>query len=516
MLTILLFFLLTLPAAWAQRETADAALTNKPTDFSTTILDPGTAIHDVTIPEFKPTDIPLGLVPAAVPEIPSATNIATPRPRPRPYQTNSPFGSNFITIPTAKDLATRTVEIVAPPLPPINAPPQGSPEPPPVEAVATNSAKSYFVATAGNDAADGSEDTPWRTIQKAAASAQPGDVVTVLPGTYEAFHTVNAGETNRPITFRADGQVIIVPLGGEAPTGLQPKTMAEIYRVDNIHVRDTDNIIIDGFHVQRAGRTGISVIESRNVIVRNNVVGPSGRFGIFTGFAPGVQIISNKTFGAAIEHGIYVSNSRVTNDNPVIRYNETFGNARNGIQLNGDCAAGGDGSLTGALLEGNIVRDNGMKGLSLISMSDSVVQNNLIYNNGKFAGAGGIHLTDEIGCGKASSGNVIVNNTVVEPRIACIRITDGATNNIIFNNLLVGSRPVVDEVGGNQIDTDSNIRLDSAIGIFNNSEASDYRPLLTSPAKNAGVGVYREKRAPLLDREGQRRRTALGFDAGAY
>ena len=42
---------------------------------------------------------------------------------------------------------------------------------------------------------------------------------------------------------------------------------------------------------------------------------------------------------------------RVTNDNPVIRSNETYDNHGNGIQVNGDCGSGGDGSITGAVID---------------------------------------------------------------------------------------------------------------------------------------------------------------------
>jgi len=492
-----------LPAAWSETG-VESSLTNKPIDYNSTILVPQPAIPGMIVPQAVPVNIPSG------------SNTAPPASRTKP-KGNSPFRFHPGPVPpSANDIASRLVEIVAPPLPELAPATVVLPEETNAEPVTPHGGKFRYVALTGSDKEAGTKVRPWKTIQRAAATAQPGDLITVLPGTYEAFHTVRGGETNRPITFLAQGAVVIIPQGGAAPAGMQPTTMAEVHRLDNIHVRNTDHIIIDGFQVQRAGRCGISVIEANGVILRRNIIGPVGRFGILTGFATDVQIISNKTFGAAAEHGIYVSNSRVTNDNPVIRYNETYDNRGNGIQINGDCGSGGDGSITGALVEGNVVHDNGLKGLSLISMSDSVVQNNLIYNNAKTAGAGGIHLTDEIGCGKASSGNVVVNNTVVEPRMACIRITDGAKNNILFNNLLVGSRPLIDEVNDNQIDPNSNLRLNSVIGVFNDSEAGDFHPLITSPAKNTGVSSYREKRAPLFDREGNRRRAAIGLDVGAY
>lgn len=363
--------------------------------------------------------------------------------------------------------------------------------------------KQLYVSATGTDTGDGTPAKPWRTIQRAANAAQPGDVVLVEAGEYEAFRTVRGGTQGHPITFRAVGQAIVLPAGG--PTA-----------ADNITVRESDYVIIEGFTVRDAARCGIFVVDSRGVILRQNLIGPVGRFGILTGFAVDVQIISNKTFSAAAEHGIYVSNSREPNDNPVIRFNESYDNGAAGLQVNGDCGMGGDGLITGAIIEGNIIHDNQSKGMSLISMAESLVQNNLIYNNGKKNGAGGIHLTDELGCGHPSSGNVVVNNTIVEPRIACLRITDAAKDNIIFNNLLVGPRGCIDEVDKNKIDKVSNLTAESPIGLFVDPDAGDYRLLTTSPAKNRGTLNYYEKKPPATDREGRPRSATLSVDAGAY
>jgi hypothetical protein len=61
-----------------------------------------------------------------------------------------------------------------------------------------------FVATDGNDTADGSILTPFRTIQKAADTAQAGDVICVREGIYLEFNIEfkNSGSSNQPITLR--------------------------------------------------------------------------------------------------------------------------------------------------------------------------------------------------------------------------------------------------------------------------------------------------------------------------
>ncbi len=66
-------------------------------------------------------------------------------------------------------------------------------------------AREYHVFPTGNDAADGNLNTPFRTINKAAQMALPGDTVTVHAGTYrEWVNPLNGGESpNKRILYRA-------------------------------------------------------------------------------------------------------------------------------------------------------------------------------------------------------------------------------------------------------------------------------------------------------------------------
>jgi parallel beta-helix repeat protein len=334
------------------------------------------------------------------------------------------------------------------------------------------------------------------TLQKAADAAQPGDTVVLEPGLHGGFRTMRNGTKNAPITFRGEPGAIIHVNGNSPP--------------DHVAVRH-DWIVVTGFTVRHAQRAGISVIEASDVVVSNNVVGPNGVWAIFTGFAPRVRIENNKAFGSAKQHGIYVSNSREPADRPIVRGNECYANAASGIQLNGDCRMEGDGILHEALIENNVLHDNDSKALSLISIEDCLIQNNLIFRNGRRDGAAGIHLTDEPGCGKPSRRNLVVNNTIVESRMAGIRLSDQAQDNILFNNLMVG-RGITDEVGLNQIDAASNHVAKEPRDVFAQPENGDYRlrPLLPLPA---GASNYAGRTAPKQDLSGMRRdelRPAIG------
>ncbi|MEK7286315.1 MAG: NosD domain-containing protein [Nitrospirota bacterium] len=373
--------------------------------------------------------------------------------------------------------------------------------------------RTFYVATNGNDSNPGTEAQPWKTLQHAVIQVIAGDLVLVQNGTYSGFNTNGGknGTAQAPIIFKANGiNVTINVRNSNTP--------------DNINVENTNFVVIDGFIVPNAERAGIRVAESKGVIVKNNRVGPSGKWGIFTGFAPEIKIRNNKVFGSKVEHGIYVSNSHGPNDNPVISGNESYGNHFSGIQVNGDCDSGGDGVISGALIEGNILRNNDSKAFSLISMQESVVRNNLIYNNGIVNGSGGIHLTDEVGagCNKPSNNNVIVNNTIIEPRISGISITDNAKGNVIFNNVIITTQrsPISDEVGGNlnHIDAASNFTLQGAIPAnFFVDASGNYHLKNGSPAIDAGKPAYQEKSAPTTDFEAIiARPQGPAIDLGAY
>ncbi len=73
-------------------------------------------------------------------------------------------------------------------------------------------AQEYFVATNGDDAAEGSAAKPWRTIGRAALVAAAGDVVTIRGGVYrEWVKPVNAGRADAPIVYQAaKGEKVVV------------------------------------------------------------------------------------------------------------------------------------------------------------------------------------------------------------------------------------------------------------------------------------------------------------------
>jgi hypothetical protein len=287
--------------------------------------------------------------------------------------------------------------------------------------VPTAHAADYYVKNGGNDGLDGlSLATAWATLGHAAGQVDPGDTVHVQDGNYQGFYLTRSGTQGSPITFHAVGNAVAIT----ADNGTTP---------DGINLEGASHVVIDGFAVDNRTRAGIRAVLGSFVTIRNCRAGYNGRWGIFTGFMDDLTIEGNETHHSQLEHGIYVSNS---GDRPVIRANRSHDNHANGIHMNGDVSEGGDGVISNALVERNVIHGNGVGGGSGINMdgvTDSIVRNNLLYDNH----ASGISLY-RIDGGAGSSGNLVVNNTIVNASDGrwCVNINDGSTGNRVVNNAL--------------------------------------------------------------------------------
>jgi hypothetical protein len=401
-------------------------------------------------------------------------------------------------------------------------------------AVRQASAADYWVATTGSNTAGGTQGAPWQTLQYAAGRVNPGDVVHVLAGDYVGFNLTRGGTVASPVRFVAEPGVSVTTRNATTP--------------DGINVEGADYVVIDGFTVNQMPRAGVRCALSSSVTIRGVHADANQRWGIFTGCCPDLVIEDNVTSHSVTEHGIYVSNSA---DRPIIRRNRSFSNYANGIHMNGDLSVdcsgitAQDGVISGALVEANVIYDNGLGGGSGINcdgVADSVIWNNLIYNTH----ASGISLY-QIDAGAPASNNRVINNTVVVASNGrwALNVTDGSTGNFVRNNVFLtyhafrGSIVVsADSLTG--FSSDHNVltpRLSpdgdatvltlaqwQALGydansvsalpteVFADAAADDYHLRAGSPAIDRGDSAS----APAADLEGTSRSTGTGPDIGAY
>ena len=287
---------------------------------------------------------------------------------------------------------------------------------------------------------------------------------------------------------------------------------------------------------------GVRAVLGSHVTIQRIRASHNGVWGILTGHCDDLAVINNQVSNSVKEHGIYVGNS---GDRPLIYGNVSWGNRRCGIHMNGDMSQGGDGIISNAVVESNLVFENGTGGGSGINcdgVENSTFQNNLLYNNH----ASGISLY-RIDGGAGSTGNSLINNTIVQAADGrwAVNIVDQSTNNVIVNNILFhrGSRGSInvaaDSLSG--LHSDYNIVLDrfspddggrffsladwqTATGldrhskvstprdVFVNFESNDYHLRDGSPALDAAdLGV-----TPSLDIERKTRPIGARPDIGAF
>ncbi len=283
-------------------------------------------------------------------------------------------------------------------------------------------ADTFYVAPppAGDDANPGTLASPWATLQHAADTVQPGDTVLVRAGAYAGAHFTTSGTPGQRIVLQA------FP-GEEAEIVADNATTP-----DGINLEGASYMTVEGFRVDGRTRAGIRAVLCEHVTIRGNRTDANGVWGIFTGFCDDLLIEDNVTTNSLDEHGIYTSNS---GDRPVIRGNLIYGNDSTGIHMNGDLSQGGDGVISDALVENNIIYDNGTGGGSGINcdgVTDSILRNNLIYNTH----ASGISLFRQDG-GAPSTGNKVYNNTVLvagDGRWA-LNIQNASAANLVRNNV---------------------------------------------------------------------------------
>lgn len=393
------------------------------------------------------------------------------------------------------------------------------------------SAADYVVATNGDDGNPGTQSEPWRTLQHAADSVGPGDTVSVRAGDYAGAYIESSGTSSQPIVFRA--------FGDEAPsiTEDNPETP------DGINIEGASYVTVQGFTLNGRSRAGIRAATCDHVTIRDNKVDGSGKWGIFTAFCDDIVIDHNIAANTDEQHGIYVSNS---GDRPIVRNNTIYGNTQAGIHMNGDVSNGGDGVISNALVENNVIWDNGTGGASGINcdgVQDSLIRDNLIFDEH----ASGISLY-QIDGGDASTGNKVLNNTILvapDGRWA-LNIQDGARNNVASNNILLnansshGAIDISDDSlsgfsadnnavtdrfttnGGDSVlslsewrsetGNDANSFVSASSNLFTNAAGDDYSLSSTSPAIDAGEALA-DVPSDIL---GVARPQGAGFDIGAY
>ena len=385
-----------------------------------------------------------------------------------------------------------------------------------------------------DDSAGASQE--YSALQAAANAAMPGDTVLVFDGHYAGFAAARSGTPSSPIVYKAYADAAVIDSVCLSCEGR------------GINLRDTDNplsyITVEGFVIRNMPDIGIKVSWTTGVTVRGCTVSGSQDTNINGGHTTDLLLENNTVFDAVKGHGIYIANSSVR---PTIRGNHIYNNAVAGIHFNGDVRyPPGNGIIHFALIEGNTIHGNGSNGINWDGVQDSVVRNNLIYDNS----GNGIrpfgppnHYSDSA---EGPKNNLFVNNTFLSPVGGGwpIRITDSLGGNIAFNNILLNDNPskgsialnndpgfmsgynaVVDHMTTDRGDTGLTLVQWQTAGygqrscvttkseLFINAAAGDYRLKSTSAAVNGGVSTFAGQDAPTTYHDGSQRGATMHVGA---
>jgi parallel beta-helix repeat protein len=423
----------------------------------------------------------------------------------------------------------------------------------------------YYSAKNGNDANPGTKAAPFLSIKKAADIMVAGDTVIVSEGSYNAgkggLAPANSGEAGSPITFKANGRVLIDGRGSNPA----------------VDFRKRNYIVFDGFEVSH-GISNISLENAKGVELKNSTFRDSDESSAINMFgSDSCRISRNKVLRAAncgiladggahdnlVEYNTVedtVSNDGLSQgstghpagNNNIWQYNVSTGSAEDGIDF-----YSGDHTI----IRGNVLHDNHQKGIYLHGGSHCLIEKNLVYGNDWY----GLYLGISNGKGAynkfennlfydnhrviiAAPNSTFINNTFVARESLgreLIQFYGAGTgvgtvfkNNIFYNgsqqifkffkstktdiasdyNLFYAPYPILaSKVGVNYSDlatwqaaTGYDAHSVFADPLFNDIQKRDFRLRSGSPAIDAGTSAG----APKTDIVGNAR--GGSFDIGAY
>lgn len=335
----------------------------------------------------------------------------------------------------------------------------------------------YVNGGTGNDTvtyAANSESTPWRTIGRAAwggtnrsapnsgEASRAGDTILVAAGTYTtagtdsrndpAYNPVNSGTAGNPITFEAQGAVILAlsssrgtvigALGrnyihwrgftineANAPSHADTGSVTFFGSTGS----SAENLILDGNGDPgyRDNHTGIRIEHSANITVRNNRIHNFYTSGVNQANGVAIQVYESK--GLTIEHnelynsgsGIFFKQIGITaapsDTVDIVRYNLIHDVAHGIIHHRHTHSA----PTVYFLVYQNIIRDASLGGITIWGFDTDGPSNGRFVNNTVHNCVNGVYLKG--GAITNSSNNLFQNNLITE-----------STNYAIFNEATGG------------------------------------------------------------------------------
>lgn len=233
----------------------------------------------------------------------------------------------------------------------------------------------YYVSVSGSDLNNCTQSAPCKSFNKAMSLIQSGDVLYVMPGTYNQTLTISKSG----VTVEGNGAVIDTT----AQNGIKVAPTAQ-------------NVVVRGFTVTRTKSHSIFV-EGKFVIIENNIVYHSIlENGSITN---GVITCNDTRWGSGIK-------AERGSSNVVFRNNTVYETCGEGIAAT---------MSQNVVIEGNTVWDNKQVNIYIDNSSNVQVRNNRSYCTGKVNNPKGIALGEEYYSGwGAQLRDVTITGNIVE------------------------------------------------------------------------------------------------------
>lgn len=343
-------------------------------------------------------------------------------------------------------------------------------------------AAEYYVSTLGSDQNSGKRDDPLQTIPRASELAKPGDIVYVLPGTYEGgFVTRSNGTAANRITYASAVKwqaKIAPPRISSSDTGWE--NQGNYVDILDFQVDGTNNSGGQAWFV------GVEDASSNSRIIGN--------------WIHHIKAPCNHNGGAGINAYQWKGNLNTS----------IIGNVVHDI---GDVVGGcpwvhGIYHQHSGLIINNLVFRAAGWGIHLWHKPhDITISNNTVFNNKR----GGIVIGGEPSEISGYPGDIIVvNNIVYDNPIGVGEEGLTSPNNQYIANMVYGNQ--VDWKLQNNILPVRSVAADPRFVRYDPDGGGDYRLSDTSPAIDAGVSGY----AAATDILGITRPQGSGIDIGAY
>lgn len=217
----------------------------------------------------------------------------------------------------------------------------------------------YYVNPTGSDTGNGSSTRPWATIQHADTVVRPGDIVTVLDGTYKGDVTLTAsGTAEHPITYKAQNKWRAKLIGTGKGDG------SAVIRLSGGYTT------IQDFDITGSNANGIILAYSGNIASFNKAVG---------NYVHDITTPCDSNSGTAIETGGGDSYSGIT-------HNDMIGNLIVNITPYNGCLGGHKSSglyaeVPYSVIAHNIVINAGYAIQSWHAASHVTIYGNTLVNN---------------------------------------------------------------------------------------------------------------------------------------